>query len=200
MCKINPSKISIILSKKACMINMVVIILTICYFYGQAQSLTQTQVGVTDTSGNCHSYTKRAALKNEVSCKRDQCAIWMRISLSKQRMYFYLNGQLSDTFKISTGNSKHPTPLMDRRPSGPMFLKYTSKKFPGGNYMGLGNMPYVVFIRGGYAIHGTTKGNINFLGKRVSHGCIRLHPANGKIVYEHIKQVGIENTWVTIEN
>jgi hypothetical protein len=45
------------------------------------------------------------------------------------------------------------------RGSGPIFKKYTSKKFSGGNYEGLANMPYAVFIKGGYAIHGTTTGN-----------------------------------------
>jgi lipoprotein-anchoring transpeptidase ErfK/SrfK len=88
---------------------------------------------------------------------------------------------------------------MNRKPTGPMYVKYSSRKFPGGNYMGLGNMPYAVFIRGGYAIHGTTKGNIKLLGKKVSHGCIRLHPNNAQIFYDMIKEVGLENVWVTTE-
>ena len=88
---------------------------------------------------------------------------------------------------------------MDLRPSGPVFRKYTSRKFPGGNYKGLGNMPYVVFVRGGYAIHGTTSGNIPKLGKKASHGCIRLHPDNGKIFNELVRKAGLSNTWVTIE-
>jgi lipoprotein-anchoring transpeptidase ErfK/SrfK len=84
------------------------------------------------------------------------------------------------------------------RASGPLFKKYTSRKFPGGNYQGLGNMPYAVFIKGGYAIHGTTTGNFAKLGTRASHGCIRLHPVNAKIFYELVKLIGINNTWVSI--
>jgi lipoprotein-anchoring transpeptidase ErfK/SrfK len=80
-----------------------------------------------------------------------------------------------------------------------MYKKYTSKKFPGGNYMGLGNMPYVIFIKGGYAIHGTTPGNFNKLGRVASHGCIRLHPNNAKVFYDLIKTVGAHNTWITVE-
>lgn len=137
--------------------------------------------------------TTRTAL-----CKQLQCRVWARISKKDQRLRLYLDGQLVDTFKVSTGDRKHETPLFDRRPSGPSFQKYTSKKFPGGNYNGLGNMPYVVFISGGYGIHGTTRGNISKLGKKASHGCIRLHPDQAKIFFELVRKVGIENTWITV--
>ena len=115
-------------------------------------------------------------------------------------MYLYENGNIVDTFLVTTGNRKHKTPQMNRRPSGPMFLKYTSKKFPGGNYMGLGNMPYVVFIRGGYAIHGTTPGNFSLLGRTASHGCVRLHPTNAKIFYDMVQKYSLNETWITIQN
>lgn len=131
-------------------------------------------------------------------CKQIQCRVWARISKKNQRLHLYLDGQLVDTFKVSTGDRNHETPLFDKRPSGPSFQKYTSKKFPGGNYNGLGNMPYVVFIRGGYGIHGTTRGNIPKLGKKASHGCIRLHPDHAKILFELVRKVGIENTWITV--
>jgi lipoprotein-anchoring transpeptidase ErfK/SrfK len=132
------------------------------------------------------------------TCAQLRCDVWAKVSLEEQRMYLYVDGILQDTFKVTTGNRSHKTPPMDRRPAGPLYVKYTSRKYPGGNYMGLGNMPYVVFIQGGYAIHGTTKGNISLLGKRVSHGCIRLHPDNAKIYFELVKSRGVENCWVTI--
>ena len=105
-----------------------------------------------------------------------------------------------DSFKVSTGKGKYETPELNVRPSGPLFTKYTSKKFPGGNYQGLGNMPYVVFVRGGYAIHGTTPGNFSKLGTKASHGCIRLHPDNAKIFFELVKRIGLDNTWVTVSD
>jgi lipoprotein-anchoring transpeptidase ErfK/SrfK len=126
--------------------------------------------------------------------------VWARINKTDQRLYLYVDGQIVDTFKVSTGDKKHETPLMDRQPAGPIFQKYTSKKYPGGNYNGLGNMPHVVFVQGGYGIHGTTRGNIPRLGKKASHGCIRLHPDNAKIFNELVRKVGLNNTWVTIEN
>jgi len=59
-------------------------------------------------------------------------------------------------------------------------------------------MPYVVFVKGGYAIHGTTKGSIKLLGKKVSHGCIRLHPDNAKIFFDLVTARGINQTWISI--
>ncbi len=142
--------------------------------------------------------SRQPTLAANSSCKRNQCKVFAYISKSKQRLYLYVDGVVVDTFKVSTGDKKHETPKFDTRPNGLMFKKYTSKKFPGGNYQGLGNMPYVVFIKGGYGIHGTTLGNIKKLGTKASHGCIRLHPDNGKIFFELVKSVGAENTWITV--
>ena len=133
------------------------------------------------------------------NCRQKQCRLWANVIKSKQMLYLYLDGVLADSFKVSTGDTKHETPTFDTRPSGPMFKKYTSRKFPGGNYQGLGNMPYVVFIKGGFAIHGTTTGNIPRLGKKASHGCVRLHPDNGKLFFELVNAVGLSDTWITIQ-
>lgn len=152
---------------------------------------------------NLEQFVKADSLKKHqqvYNCKQKDCRLWANIDKSKQRLYLYIDGNIVDTFKVSTGDSKHETPQFDIRPSGPQFKKYTSKKFPGGNYNGLGNMPYVVFIKGGFAIHGTTTGNIPRLGIKASHGCIRLHPDNAKIFFELVKSIGLENTWITIQN
>lgn len=138
--------------------------------------------------------------KSASSCKQIQCRLWANISKSKQILYLYLDGQKVDSFKVSTGDKNHETPTFDTRPSGPSFKKYTSRKYPGGNYQGLGNMPYVVFIKGGFAIHGTTTGNIAKLGKKASHGCVRLHPENGKLFFELVNAVGLDETWITIQD
>jgi hypothetical protein len=134
-------------------------------------------------------------------CKGPECIVYAEIDKSKQLMYLYILGEVKDTFKVSTGKGKkYETPAMDLRPQGPVLTKYTSRKFPGGNYMGLGNMPYAVFLRNGYAIHGTTPGNFSKLGSRASHGCIRLHPDNAKIFNALVKTVGLQQTWVSIKD
>ncbi len=146
---------------------------------------------------NEDSTTKTSLLSD--SCKRHECAVWARISITQQLMLLYIEGDLTDSFLVSTGIPNHETPIMERHPSGPTYRKYTSKKYPEGNYMGLGNMPYAVFIRGGYAIHGTTLGNARKLGKKASHGCIRLHPVHGKVFFDLVRKFGLQNTWITIE-
>lgn len=135
------------------------------------------------------------------TCREKDCIVYAEIDKSKQLLYLYLLGELKDTFKVSTGKGKkYETPAMNLHPQGPLLIKYTSRKFPGGNYGGLGNMPYAVFLKGGYAIHGTTPGNYSKLGTKASHGCIRLHPDNAKVFHALVKTVGLGETWVSIKD
>lgn len=131
-------------------------------------------------------------------CRLKECTVMAEVNKTSQVLYLYIGGVLQDSFKVSTGIRSRETPEMNLRPSGPLFKKYTSRKFPGGNYKGLGNMPYAVFLKGGYAIHGTTQGNFSRLGSRASHGCIRLHPDDAKVFFELVNTVGLENTWVVV--
>ncbi len=133
-------------------------------------------------------------------CRESECPLFAAINKSKQMLYLFIEGELMDSFQVSTGMKNYTTPDLNVRPSGPLFTKYTSRKFPGGNYKGLGNMPYAVFVRGGYAIHGTTPGNFPKLGTVASHGCIRLHPDNARIFYELVKLFGLEHTWVSVRD
>lgn len=132
-------------------------------------------------------------------CRDTSCILYAEVKRSSQTLYLRIGGELKDSFPVSTGMKKFETPDIAQHPRGPLFVKYNSKKFPGGNYKGLGNMPYAVFISGGYAIHGTTVGNFKKLGKPASHGCIRLHPDNAYVFYELVKRIGIANTWVVVK-
>lgn len=132
-------------------------------------------------------------------CQRKSCAVYAYVSLDNQEMRLYVNGWHKETFAISSGASGHDTPSFDKHPDGRIYDHYTSTKYPQGDYQGLGNMPYAVFISGGFAIHGTTEGNFRYLGRRASHGCIRLHPDNAYIFNRLVRQYGIANTWITVE-
>ncbi|RPJ76689.1 MAG: L,D-transpeptidase, partial [Alphaproteobacteria bacterium] len=131
-------------------------------------------------------------------CYRNSCKIWADVDKSAQRVYLYIDGVMTYTWKTSTGKSGYTTPDFDRHPNGRIYDKYTSTKYPDGDYNGLGNMPYAVFISGGYAIHGTTRGNWSKLGRTASHGCIRLHPDNGQIFNVLVRRNGIYNVWITV--
>lgn len=132
-------------------------------------------------------------------CYRLSCAVYIRVIKDRQEAYLYENGQLTYTWDVSTGAPGHGTPDFDTHPEGRIYDSYTSKKYPGGDYNGLGNMPYAVFIEGGFAIHGTGRGNWQYLGSRASHGCIRLHPDNARYFNRLVRANGIYNTWITVE-
>lgn len=146
------------------------------------------------------SFFKQQPDTSKILCRGLNCHLYAEIIKSSQTLYLHIAGELVDSFKVSTGMKKYETPNLNLRPSGPILIKYKSKKYPGGNYMGLGNMPYAVFLRGGYAIHGTTPGNFSKLGTKASHGCIRLHPYNARIFYELVRQIGLKNTWVSLKD
>ncbi len=132
-------------------------------------------------------------------CFRQTCTIWAHVVKSQQKVYLYINGSNEFIWDVSTGVEGRETPDFDKHPNGRIYDRYTSTTYPGGDYNGLGNMPYAVFIRGGFAIHGTGVKNWPKLGHPASHGCIRLHPDNAKYFNRLVRQFGIGNTWITVE-
>lgn len=133
------------------------------------------------------------------TCYQINCPVFALVDKASQTMNLYVNGELQGTWDISSGRSGgHETPDFDKRPNGRIYDAYMSKAFPGGDFEGLGNMPYAVFIEGGYAIHGTSAGNWKRLGSKASHGCIRLHPDNAKIFNQLVRSAGVQNVWITV--
>ncbi len=136
---------------------------------------------------------------NPGNCYQMECPLFVYVNKDAQTLYLYNRGELIGEWDVSSGEGQYETPDFDRRPNGRIYNAYTSKRFPGGNYQGLGNMPYAVFIEGGYAIHGTTVGNWEKLGQKASHGCIRIHPDNAKFLNSLVRQYGISNTWILVD-
>lgn len=132
-------------------------------------------------------------------CYRIECPVWAQVVKSSQRMYLYVNGSLRGSWAVSTGKAGYTTPNFDKHPDGRIYDRYTSTKFPGGDYNGLGNMPYAVFIAGGFALHGTPQSNWPRLGKPASHGCIRMLPDNAYLFNRLVRSNGIRNVWITVQ-
>jgi lipoprotein-anchoring transpeptidase ErfK/SrfK len=157
---------------------------------------------VTDTSKDAVTAKNKAGKNNKsiatAKCRKEGCNVYAEVDKSEQMMYVYVSGELQYSFQVSTGKTGHDTPNLDLRPSGPLAKKYTSTKYPEGDYQGMGNMPYCVFLANGYAIHGTTPGSFKKLGTKASHGCVRLHPEDASVFYDLVSSIGLENTWVTI--
>jgi hypothetical protein len=140
-----------------------------------------------------------AMMLSRGSCYQISCAVWAQVNKTSQSIYIYVNGVYAAGYHVSTGIPGLDTPDFDTHPDGRVYDKYTSTKFPEGDYKGLGNMPYAVFISGGFAIHGTTMGNVPKLGKPASHGCIRVHPDVGYYFNRLVRQAGARNTWITVQ-
>jgi hypothetical protein len=65
-----------------------------------------------------------------------------------------------------------------------------SKKFPIGK--GGAKMPYCMFYRGGYAIHGSYE----VPGHHASHGCVRIFVEDAAWLYHNFIEVGETQVWI----
>ena len=114
-----------------------------------------------------------------------------RIDVSNQTMTVSHYGRVMYTWKVSTARQGYFTPRGTYRPTR-MHRMWYSRKYD------MSPMPYAVFYRGGYAVHGT--GAVKQLGRPASHGCVRLHTANAATFYSLVKQIGPKNTRISIVN
>lgn len=111
------------------------------------------------------------------------------IDLPAQEMQVYVDGSQRYSWKISSGRSGYPTPSGYYKPQWLSRMHY-SKKFDDAP------MPYAVFFKGGYAVHGTM--SISRLGAPASHGCVRLHPDNAKTFFELVQRHGKSNSSIEL--
>jgi lipoprotein-anchoring transpeptidase ErfK/SrfK len=115
--------------------------------------------------------------------------VQVHIDKSRQRMWVYLDNSYVGDWKVSTARRGYWTPVGTYRPYTLHRMHY-SRKYHNSP------MPWSVFFKGGYAIHGTDA--IRRLGRPASHGCIRVHPQNAKKLYQLIKRYGKQNTRIII--
>jgi lipoprotein-anchoring transpeptidase ErfK/SrfK len=111
------------------------------------------------------------------------------IDLSRQVMTVSVGGSVFARWRVSTGRNGYSTPTGSFRPYLLKRMHYSSKYENSP-------MPHSVFFRGGYAIHGTQY--VKRLGRRASHGCVRLHPSNAARLYRLVLRHGFDNTRIRI--
>ncbi len=112
-----------------------------------------------------------------------------RIDISKQTMVVTHRGRVKYIWKVSTGAGRYNTP------TGTYSPKWLSRHHRSRKYNNA-PMPYAIFFRGGYAVHGTYE--IKRLGRRASHGCVRLHPNNAATLFSLVQREGFKNTRIII--
>ena len=110
-----------------------------------------------------------------------QAGVTVQISNSAQRMRVYVDGGLAHVWPVSTARRGYRTPAGSYRVQR-MERMWYSRKYD------MSPMPYSLFFRGGYAIHGTY--SIRQLGRPASHGCVRLHPGNAAALYRLVQSRG----------
>jgi hypothetical protein len=123
--------------------------------------------------------------------QKAEAAVTAKVSLTQQRMEVFVDGALTHTWPVSTGREDFETP------AGSYHVQWLDKDHRSQKYDDA-PMPYSVFFRGGYAVHGTNA--IGMLGRRASHGCVRLSTPNARRFFELVQQHGASASKVVIQD
>lgn len=116
-------------------------------------------------------------------------SIVAQIGLSDQRLRLSVDGRVVSDWPVSTGRPGYRTPIGTFRPVR-LARTWYSTKYDNAP------MPYSVFFHGGCAMHSTKE--LSRLGRPVSHGCIRLHPVNARILFELVRERGLADARIVI--
>jgi lipoprotein-anchoring transpeptidase ErfK/SrfK len=112
-----------------------------------------------------------------------------RIDISDQTMTVIKNGRVAYSWRVSTARKGYRTPLGTFRPTR-MHKMWYSRKYDNAP------MPHSIFFYGGYAIHGTDQ--LKSLGRPASHGCVRLHPSNARVLFDLVRAYGAGSTKIVV--
>jgi lipoprotein-anchoring transpeptidase ErfK/SrfK len=115
--------------------------------------------------------------------------IIVKIDLSDQIMNVYKGDTLIYSWFVSTARNGYITPSGHYKP-------YHREKMHFSKLYDDAPMPYSVFFKDGYAIHGTEY--VRSLGYIASHGCVRLETTNAQKLYDIIGQHGYNRTYISI--
>jgi lipoprotein-anchoring transpeptidase ErfK/SrfK len=116
--------------------------------------------------------------------------VLVTIDKSNQRMAVAVDNTLRWIWPISTGQLAHDTPS-GRYTAFRMEADHFSKEWDDAP------MPHSIFFSPtGHAIHGYL--NTRGIGSPVSHGCVRLEPANAAKLYALVEKEGLPNTKVVV--
>ncbi|WP_425485421.1 L,D-transpeptidase [Chthonobacter rhizosphaerae] len=114
-----------------------------------------------------------------------------KVSLSRQTMTVLVDGEVAHTWEVSTAGKGYRTPKGVWTPYR-MHTMWYSRTYDNAP------MPHSIFFTGGYAIHATP--HLKRLGTPASHGCVRLHPDNARILFKLAKTFGRDRMRVVVEN
>ena len=113
-----------------------------------------------------------------------------RVSISRQVMEVFHEGRKIHEWPVSTARKGKVTPTGEWK--GAQWLSRNHRSSLYNN----APMPYSIFFKGGYAVHGTNA--VSKLGAPASHGCIRLATGNAAKLYSLVKQHGASKARIVI--
>jgi hypothetical protein len=116
--------------------------------------------------------------------------VLITIDQGSQRMLVQVDGATRYDWPVSTGRAGYNTPDGTFKPNRMEVMHYS-------NAYEDAPMPHSIFFDlNGHAIHGFS--DTPHLGMAVSHGCVRLAPANAAVLYDVVKAEGMANTTVIV--
>jgi hypothetical protein len=117
-------------------------------------------------------------------------AVVISINKVSQKMTVSVDGEVEYVWPVSTGAAGYTTPSGNFRPFR-MEKEHFSKEWDDAP------MPHSIFFTPqGHAIHGSY--HVKSLGRRASHGCVRLAPENAAKLFALVQKNGMSNTRVVI--
>jgi hypothetical protein len=112
------------------------------------------------------------------------------VDQASQRMLVTVDGATRYDWPVSTGRAGYNTPDGTFRPNRMEAMHYSNEYEEAP-------MPHSIFFDlNGHAIHGFS--DTPHLGMAVSHGCVRLSPANAAVLFDVVKAEGMDNTTVIV--
>jgi hypothetical protein len=119
-----------------------------------------------------------------------QASILVNIDKNTQRMTVAVDGETRYVWPVSTGRPGYDTPNGTFKVNR-LDADHQSQEWDGAP------MPHTMFFDlRGHAIHGFS--DVKHLGQPVSHGCVRLSPANAATLFALVQQQGMKETSVVV--
>jgi hypothetical protein len=116
--------------------------------------------------------------------------VLIRVDKSTQRMSVTVDGKDLYSWPVSTGLPRYSTPKGSYTPFR-LEEDHFSKEWDDAP------MPHSIFFTArGHAIHGSDA--TRHLGSPASHGCIRLSRANAAVLFDLVREEGLNNTKVVV--
>lgn len=118
---------------------------------------------------------------------------WIHVDLSNQFAALYEGDQMVYVTLVSSGDDGHETPTGTYRvQSKHVSATMDNEDNPSGPYM-IQDVPWVMFFRGSYAIHGAFWHDR--FGLKTSHGCVNLPPSDARRFFNFTPSPELPEGW-----